>query len=498
MKPNDSHRSAHDLTTEPTDLPALADIIAAFPSAAMVLTREYKLRAANAAARELLGIENTSAITTTAAQLFTAFRAVSSELEAVVQRAAPDTLPIHERVLNDRTGQWIDVRITACGPTMLLLYLGDTTERDRRLAAIGRLAAGVMHDVNNVLHPILGAAYLLQHHAESPAMVRDYAERIRQAAESGAATAARVGRFIRQEPLHNEVDVRIDLSRVVEGLLELIEPLLEQRTGTDTRVHVTRRLASQAYIRGIPGDIRDALLNVITNALDAMADTGGRLTVRTVRGDAEVAITIADTGDGMADTVRERAFEPFFTTKGAGGSGLGLAEVYGIVSRHHGSVNLESTEGHGTIVTLRFPADANAAEIPGPAPLPGTVQPLNILVVEDQEDGREFLLRALRLHGHAVDAVASAAAAQEKFALDAFLQYNLLLTDVGLPDGSGWDLAAAAKLRSPAIRIGVITGWEPTVRQSEVAHVEFILQKPLRVATLMSHIAGQSPPAQPE
>lgn len=371
--------------------------------------------------------------------------------------------------------------------------------RERRLTAVGQLAAGVMHDVNNALNPIMAAAYLLRHHAESPDAVRDYADRIQKAAEIGAATASRVGRFIRQEPVHAGGDEALDLSGLAEEVLDLTEPMRLRRSSDAREVRIIREFAPTVSTRGLPSEIREALLNLVQNAIDAMPD-GGVLTVRTFEEGGDACLVIGDTGVGMSAEVRERAFEPFFTTKGVKGSGLGLAEVYGIARRHRGTATISSVPGCGTEVTLRLPravgTDPGAAA-PGVASVaaPPVVVPKHILVVEDHDDGREFLRRILEADGHRVDAVGTCVEAKEKLASSAGTPYDLMLTDVGLPDGSGWDLVRYVRGKVPAIRAGVLTGWEPVAETGESCGAEFVLRKPLRASELQAHIAGCSPPA---
>ena len=365
--------------------------------------------------------------------------------------------------------------------------------RERRLSAVGRLAAGVMHDVNNALNPIMAAAYLLRHHAESPDAVRDYADRISKAAEIGAATASRVGRFIRQEPVHAGGDVEVDLSVLAEEVLDLTEPMRLQRSSESREVRIVRMFAEGAVTRGLPGEIREALLNLMQNAVDAMPE-GGTLTVRTSVEESDVCIAVRDTGVGMSADVRERAFEPFFTTKGAKGSGLGLAEVYGIARRHRGTATISSVVGRGTEVVLRLPRLKSAAtEATATEPVP--TQPRRILVVEDHDDGREFLKRILLGDGHVVVAVGSCGEARQALASQSAAPFDLMLTDVGLPDGSGWDLVRTTKAEFPFIRIGVITGWEPNIVTQHTEGAEFVLRKPLRAPELKAHIAGSRTPA---
>src|SRR6478672_6958538 len=237
--------------------------------------------------------------------------------------------------------------------TRELLALQEAAARDRRLAAVGQLAAGVMHDVNNALNPIMAAAYLLEMNAENPAAVRDYAVRIARAAETGAATAARVGRFIRQEPLLGAREESVDLSVMVEEVVAMTRPLWQERAKGGV-VKLEQYLTEGTTVRGIAGELREALLNLVQNALDAMSG-GGTLRIETVFTATEASVSVTDTGVGMSAEVRERAFEPFFTTKGVNGTGLGLAEVYGIARRHRGRAEIESAPGEGTTVRLVFP-----------------------------------------------------------------------------------------------------------------------------------------------
>ena len=376
--------------------------------------------------------------------------------------------------------------------------------RERRLTAMGQLAAGVMHDVNNALNPIMAAAYLLQHHAESPDAVRDYAGRIQQAVEIAAATASRVGRFIRQDPVHAGGDDALDLSALADEVLDLTEPMCLRRSRERGAIQIVRQFASRARTRGLPGDIREVLLNLVHNAVDAMPD-GGTLTVRTFDEGADACLAIRDTGVGMSADVQERAFEPFFTTKGARRSGLGLAEVYGVARRHRGTATISSVPGRGTEVTLRLPradrSEPDAAAPPAAAPpatappTPEAVIPKYILVVEDHDDGREFLRRILLADGHRVDAVGTCADAREKLASSAAHPYDFMLTDVGLPDGSGWDLVRHVRRHAPTVRVGVLTGWEPMTDTVESRGAEFVLRKPLRAAELQAHLARVFAPA---
>ena len=369
--------------------------------------------------------------------------------------------------------------------TQELLDLQEERSRERRLTAVGQLAAGVMHDVNNALNPIMAAAYLLEANANNPDAVRDYAQRIAKAAETGAATAARVGRFIRQEPLQGEREEPVDLSTLADEVVAITRPLWAERA-RGGHIALERRLAPDVVTRGIGGEIREALLNLVQNALDAMAG-GGTLGITTSIRDGMACVEVSDTGTGMTAEVRERAFEPFFTTKGRRGTGLGLSEVYGIAKRHRGSAEIESELGQGTTVRLCFPVATPAERAPKTPTRARPKSPKRILIVEDNDDGRDFMRALLESDGHSVDAVSTMHEALTRLGTLG-LRYDVLVTDIGLPDGNGWDLVESARTAHPELRIGVVTGWE--VRTANGSSANFTLRKPVGAHELLSLVVA--------
>ena len=410
---------------------------------------------------------------------------VKTQLARQLEEEARRTAELYDRVSTEaeRLEKMVEER------TAEVLALQEARARERRLAAVGQLAAGVMHDVNNALNPIMAAAYLLQASANNPDKVRDYADRIAKAAETGAATAARVGRFIRQEPLQGESEELVDLSQVCDEVVAMTRPLWAERAKGGV-VKFERDLGSGVMVRGIAGELREALLNLVQNALDAMAG-GGTLAIRTYSTGGEVSVEVRDTGIGMSAEVRERAFEPFFTTKGKAGTGLGLAEVYGIVKRHRGHAEIESMPGVGTTVRLVFPFAVMGGTTVAVEQKPRTRAPRRVLLVEDHTDSREFMQALLESDGHTVDTVTcvrEATARLEAAAKNGGTPYHVLVTDIGLPDGSGWDLIAVVRERWPLLRIGVVTGWEP--RATAGAEGDFVLRKPVRTSELLAHVAG--------
>jgi signal transduction histidine kinase len=340
---------------------SFAALVEALPLAVAVFDAGLELVASNERYRELTGLGAGQALKR---PLRNAFPNALGDLGAQMDAAAGGSAPPPARVAFRRgTGErLVDVTFTplGAGPGGGVVFAGvDVTDRDEsreaRLAAVRQLASGVLHDINNVLNPIMAAAYLLQANAENPAAVRDYTERIAKAVELGAATAGRVGRFIRQEPLQGiGAEELVDLSAVADEVATMTRPSWAERAAGGP-VQFRDDLVGGALVRGIAGELRVAVLNLVQNALDSMATRGGTLGLST-KVDADTAILeVSDTGAGMSPDVRERAFEPFFSTKGRGSAGLGLAEVYGIAKRHNGRAEINTAPGAGTTVRLVFP-----------------------------------------------------------------------------------------------------------------------------------------------
>ena len=405
---------------------------------------------------------------------------LTKKLEEEARRAAE----LYERVSTEaeRLERMVQER------TREVLSLQDARSRERRLAAVGQLAAGVMHDVNNALNPIMAAAYLLEANAANPAAVKDYATRIAKAAETGAATAARVGRFIRQEPLQGVREELVDLSTVCDEVVAMTRPLWAERA-RGGQIQLKRQMATGAQVRGIAGELREALLNLVQNALDAM-QSGGTLGIRTSAAGQEVELEVSDSGVGMSAEVRERAFEPFFTTKGQMGTGLGLAEVYGIVKRHRGEVEIESQPGTGTRVLIKLPR----AIVPTAGePQPQRTRPKSqrrVLLVEDHQDSREFMTALLEMEGHIVTSASNVTEALDKLRSPEGASFQVLVTDIGLPDASGWDLIPQARELRPGLRVGVVTGWEGHNAPSDGA--DFMLRKPIRTSEFLNQVADDT------
>jgi len=373
-----------------------------------------------------------------------------------------------------------------------------------KLSALGELASGVAHDFNNTLAGILGRAQLLMR-TQDPEKIRRGLEVITRAAEDGANTVKRIQDFARQRRDHDFQPVSVD--QLLLDVREITRPRWKESAAAAGR-HITLdlRLRSNATVLGDGSELREVLVNMVFNAVDAMPD-GGRLTLTSEEEDGRVVLSVCDTGMGMAPEVCARVFDPFFTTKGKAGMGLGLSVSYGIVRRHEGSVEVESEVGAGTTFRIRLPAAADSActrtaaaaaappepESSTPAPAAGAIR---ILVAEDEPDIRDLLCEILRAEGHEV---CPAASGVEALALFRARDFDAVFTDIGMPGMSGWELARAVREVDGSVPLAVITGWGEAVSSEgqRAARVDWVVAKPFsadRIAELAADASRRRRP----
>jgi len=355
-----------------------------------------------------------------------------------------------------------------------------------KLSALGELASGVAHDFNNTLAGILGRAQLLQR-TDDPEKMKRGLEIIIKTAEDGAKTVKRIQDFARQRRDHNFELVSID--QISMDASEITRPRWKN-CAEALNIHITLELeiGSNAMVMGDDSELREVLVNMVFNAIDAMPE-GGTLTLSTHSEGDSVIVKVIDTGVGMYPEVRSRIFDPFFTTKGKAGLGLGLAVSFGIIRRHSGNIEVESQYGSGTEFRITLPlakiveksvnqSEGAPAELPEEAsPIIAQQLPMRLLVVDDEVFVRD-LLRDI-LDGENCD-VCVAESGSEALALFKETKFDGVFTDVGMPGMSGWELAREIRQINKKIPIAVITGWGEAVGSYEQkeAGVDWIVAKP--------------------
>ena len=434
-------------------------------------------------------------------------------LQQLDDTGRPCKKPLRTR-MRARNGDILDVEIYAEliemeEATCVLAVTHDVTIANRtelqflraqRMEAVGRLAGGLAHDLNNVLAVVIGHSEISQERLGHDHPVSRNVAQIKKAADRATTLIRQLLAFSRQQLLYPRI---LDLNELLRNLNEMLVPML----GEDIALRFEPD-ASLAAIRADLGQIEQVVMNLVVNARDAMP-SGGTLTIKT----AEVAldstyaanhsplipgkyvmISVSDTGCGMSDDVIPHIFEPFFTTKGPGkGTGLGLSTAYGIVKQSNGYIWVYSELGKGTTFKVYFPRIAQTPEPYneieseqeiGSNPATGT-----ILVVEDDELLRSLVVRLLDSPGYDVLEAESADAALRLVA-----QYqgkiDLLLTDVVMPSISGGELAERIRALLPEIKVLFMSGYssELVAKHGAVKPGDRVLEKPFTRNSLLSQV----------
>jgi GAF domain-containing protein/CheY-like chemotaxis protein len=382
----------------------------------------------------------------------------------------------------------------------------DELIRAEKLRALGQMSAGIAHDLNNTLAAILARVELLRLQVREPE-IQESLRMLETAATDGAQVVRRLQDFAGQR--ERSLLAPVGLAQAVTEALEITRPRWRDEVQRQGRViEVQSQLDGIPPILGDVAEVREVLTNLILNAVDAMPQ-GGTLSFLAQKGGADapasgggsdpqaqlppstspgwVELVVTDTGVGMPEEVRKRIFDPFFTTKGGRGTGLGLSVVYGIMERHGGHVTVRSVPGRGTTVTLRFQSIPRTLQKEGSQAPRTFVAPKRVLLVDDDPMVRSTMASLLRAAGHQVDEADGAAAGIARLGEGAV---DLVLTDLGMPELTGWDMARAVRDRAPRVPVILLTGWgEHGAGEASVAGlVDRVLGKPVRLEDLLALI----------
>jgi nitrogen-specific signal transduction histidine kinase/CheY-like chemotaxis protein len=367
----------------------------------------------------------------------------------------------------------------------------------QRLRALGEMASGIAHDLNQSLALITGYSEIAYQELNQPvpdiSRCREMVAITARAALEGGEALRGLLSFVSTQELTLEAEC-VDAGAVLQEAARLTAPRWRDASQAEGRpIELEVDLEPGCALNGSPAALREAITNLIFNAVDALP-SGGTIHL-TARGDGDhVILEVHDSGTGIPDDVQSRVFDPFFTTKGQRGTGLGLSQVTAIVKRHGGTIELRSSLDHGTSFCLKFPraaaaarrAEHNAAQVTLVSPK----RSIRILVVEDEKQLARMASLVLTQRGHYVLVAPSS---EEALGHLEHERFDLIVSDLGLGSGqNGWDLAQAVRTRWPATHFVLVTGWGPAIdlKDAQARGVHEVISKPYRIADLR-HVADR-------
>ncbi len=417
-------------------------------------------------------------------------REMNSSLEATVAERTRELQAAHLRALEEQAAR---ERLQAQAERE---RLENRLHQSQRLESLGLLAGGVAHDFNNLLSIILNCAAFVEEATTDNEPVQADVREIRKAARQAAQLTRQLLIFGRRDRVQLEA---LDLGAVVAD----VQSLLARSIGEHVKL-VVQLATGLPPVRGDRGQIEAVLVNLAVNARDAMPG-GGTLTIESgvtvVEGEQAglfppvpagryVTLSVTDTGVGMSPDVVMRIFEPFFTTKPKGhGTGLGLATVHGIVAAAGGGLSVQSELGVGTTIRAFFPAAEQPTAAEGTPPVAVDVKSRGeiILVVEDEPAVLQVVMRMLRRNGYSVMV---ASTGTQALALAAGHDFDMLLTDVVMPEMSGLELAERFRALRPAASVLFMSGYSPELfgHKNAIAEGIALLQKPFTEQALLEAV----------
>ena len=368
-----------------------------------------------------------------------------------------------------------------------------------RLRALGKMASGIAHDINNALSPVIVYADMLLRENPTLATQQKYLKHIKTAGEDIAHIVSRMREVYRKRE-QNEILSAINLNSLLQQVIDLTRPHwrdIPQERGVvvDVQPHFDPQIPE---ILGNQSELREAITNLVLNAVDAMP-AGGKIFLKTSlrfwnseasseRKATHVVLEVVDTGIGMDEETRSRCLEPFYTTKGQRGTGLGLAMVYGVTERHDAKIEIHSKLGKGTTFRVVFPVREINPTAPTVAADDEGCLPLRVLCIDDEPLLREMLKEILAIDGHDVEVADGGETGIEMFAsaLKEQRPFNIVITDLGMPYVDGRQVARSLKEQSPETPIIMLTGWGTMMKAESdfPAQVDAVLSKPPRLNEL--------------
>lgn len=356
-----------------------------------------------------------------------------------------------------------------------------------KLRALGLMASGVAHDFNNMLSIILGNAELIESIEDRDRILKKVSI-IKQAAIDSANTIKRLQMFTKAKTEDNRF-LPLDINELVRSAVTITTPMWKDKPHEKgINVVIVYQLAKEELaMRGNVSDLREVIVNLIFNSVDAMPQ-GGKITITTYMKDENICLDISDSGTGMTEETINMIYDPFFTTKGPNHSGLGMSMAHGIIQRHHGIIELKTKHGKGTTFILKFPVRKEYKKTREEKAAPDVeIKKARILIIDDKPEISDLISDILSLHGHQTHVYCNGKDGIEALSKS---DYDVLITVLGMQDMSGWTVANNAKQVKPNIRIGLLTGWDITPEEAKQKGVDFIINKPFQANDIKQAVAN--------
>ena len=421
-------------------------------------------------------------------------------IKDLLQVSASGEPIVHEADVLRKNGEKRKVEVGAAkiflptGRIHTIIYLKDITDKNQmeerfiqseKLRALGELASGVAHDFNNSLAAILGNTQLLLYTIKDEE-IKETLQIIEKVTKDSAQTVRRLQDFTRKRT-HQEI-FKVGIKSIIKDAIEITKlKWKDDAQGRGIHIEMVSNFEEIPPAAGNASELREVLTNMIFNAVEAMPE-GGKITIRTFQRKEKVYIQISDTGIGMAEEVRKKVFEPFFTTKPFTNTGLGLSMSHGIIRRFGGEIEVESKVGYGTTFTIILPIELEGKEEVAVPSMIKKGREARILIIDDEEPVRSVLSRILSQVNHKVTVAENG---MEGIRLFREKEFDIVLTDLGMPGMSGWEVCKAIKGGSPNFPVGMITGWGMEVDRVKIEEsgLDFVISKPFDFNQILNIMA---------
>ncbi|WFD10017.1 ATP-binding protein [Tepidibacter hydrothermalis] len=346
--------------------------------------------------------------------------------------------------------------------------------QNEKLKALGEISNGVAHDFNNILATISGYVDLSLAKRQDD-NIREYLEIIKRASLDGAEMLRRIQEFTKN--IREEENSFFRFERIMKIVLNMINPRISDKNMLGIDININEELNAKGHVKGREFEIREVIINILNNAIDAMPN-GGDINIKTYNMDTDIYIEIEDSGNGIPKNILSRIFDPFFSTKGVNGNGIGLSVSYKIIKDHGGSIKVETEEGVGSKFIVSIPTHLEEVVNISNESEKKDEKYHKILVVDDKVPVAMATGEIIKSIGKEVEICYSAKEALQKLEFD---KYDLIISDLAMPNLNGIELAKKVKSKYVDIKFVLMTGWLGDIDNYNDTTIDYILEKPFGI-----------------